>query len=300
MQWHHQSKDIGRWSPTVHPLCECSCICHQIYPGLTALQILRGFRWTSHLLCTADLYNLHGDLQNVGSDADLYTHHCFEVMGIMDLPSLVLGRTTMHLGFWRRFRKAQRQWINCKEDGVEPVSGLPRRLLDIFARIDEPGCELELWLWPGEVGEFVQSHLWDAWRFSGMLEHRRRWRGKLAGMKDPPPGVILPSTEQLVFRLMSCLEAVHLGLEQPEYGHSLVGNSTLYPFVMASLEFQVLDAHPQWRIDLRRFRDKILTWDPSLNAKILFETLEEAEMNGDASFDADAAMRAHGAEIALF
>lgn len=119
-------------------------------------------------------------------------------------------------------------------------------------------------------------------------------------MKDPPPGVILPSTEQLVFRLLSCLEAVHLGLEQPEYGHSLVRNSTLYPFVMASLEFQVLDDHPQWRVDLKRFRDKILSWDRTLNAKILFETLEEAEMSGDASFDADAAMRAHGAEIALF
>lgn len=261
---------------------------------------MRGFRWTSHLLCTADLYNLHGDLQNVGSDADLYTHHCFEVMGIMDLPSLVLGRTTAHLGFWRRFRRAQRHWLNCKEDGVEPVSGLPRLFLDIIARIDEPGCELELWLWPGEVGEFVQSHLWDAWRFAGMLDHRRRWRGKLADMRDPPPGVILPSTEQLVFRLMSCLEAVHLGLEQPEYGHSLVRNSTLYPFVMASLEFRVLDDHPQWKVDLKRFRDKILTWDPSLNAKILFETLEEAEMSGDTSFDADAAMRAHGAEIALF
>lgn len=261
---------------------------------------MRGFRWTSHLLCTADLYNLHGDLQNVGSDADLYTHHCFEVMGIMDLPSLVLGRTTAHLGFWRRFRKAQRHWLNCKEDGVEPVSGLPRLFLDIIARIDEPGSELELWLWPGEVGEFVQSHLWDAWRFAGMLDHRRRWRGKLADMRDPPPGVILPSTEQLVFRLMSCLEAVHLGLEQPEYGHSLVRNSTLYPFVMASLEFKVLDDHPQWKVDLKRFRDKILTWDPSLNAKILFETLEEAETSGDTSFDADAAMRAHGAEIALF
>lgn len=221
-------------------------------------------------------------------------------MGIMDLRSVVLGRTTAHLGFWRRFRKAQRHWLNCKEDGVEPVSGLPRLLLDIFARIDEPGCELELWLWPGEVGEFVQSHLWDSWRFAGMLDHRRRWRGKLADMRDPPPGVVLPSTEQLVFRLMSCLEAVHLGLEQPEYGHSLVGNSTLYPFVMASLEFKVLDDHPQWRVDLKRFRDKILSWDPSLNAKILFETLEEAEMSGDASFDADAAMRAHGAEIALF
>lgn len=284
----------------MHSFSACLRSRHHIVLILTFLQIVRGFRWTSHLLCTADLYNLHGDLQNVGSDADLYTHHCFEVMGIMDLPSLVLGRTTMHLGFWRRFRKAQRHWLNCKQDGVEPVSGIPRLLLDIFARIDEPGCELELWLWPGEVGEFVQSHLWDSWRFAGMLDHRRRWRGKLADMRDPPPGVVLPSTEQLVFRLLSCLEAVHLGLEQPEYGHSLVGNSILYPFVMASLEFKVLDDHPQWRVDLKRFRSKISTRDPTLNAKILFETLEEAEMSGDPSFDADAAMRAHGAEIALF
>lgn len=263
----------------------------------------------------ADLYNLHGALNTTAvtaAAADPYTHHCLEVMGIMDLPGFVLGRTTTHLGFWRRFRSAQQQQRGEKEgaeeaeDGVEPVSGLPRSLLDLFARADEPGAEERFWLWPGggeTDGEFVQAQLWDAWRYAGMLDHRRRWRGRSAGAvreEASRAGVMIPSTERLLFRLLSCLEAVRLGLEQPECGHLLVGNGTFYPFVMASLELGILDQRPAWRLALDRFCDKFLRPDRSRNVQVLLEALEDARRRGDEAFDADTAMRAQGVEIALF
>ncbi|KAF4537474.1 uncharacterized protein LTHEOB_1665 [Lasiodiplodia theobromae] len=286
---------------------------------LCTLSLLQGLRWTSHILCMADLYNLHGALDTT-VDSDPYTHHCLEVMGIMDLPGFVLGRTTTHLGFWRRFRSAQqrqRQQRGDKEgtevegeenDGIEPVSGLPRSLLDLFARADEPGAETRFWLWPGgggeTDGEFVQAQLWDAWRYAGILDHRRRWRGRSAGAaREDASGagvIVIPSTERLLFRLLSCLEAVRLGLEQPECGHLLVGNGTFYPFVMASLEFGVLDQRPAWRLALDRFCDKFLRPDRSRNVRVLLEAIGDARRRGDEAFDADTAMRAQGVEIALF
>ncbi|KAK0647524.1 hypothetical protein DIS24_g7663 [Lasiodiplodia hormozganensis] len=285
---------------------------------LCTLSLLQGLRWTSHILCMADLYNLHGDLapllipSSPAAATDPYTHHCLEVMGIMDLPGFVLGRTTTHLGFWRRFRSAQQ--VQRTEgggggegdDGIEPVSGLPRSLLDFFARADEPGAEERFWLWPGgggeTDGEFVQAQLWDAWRYAGMLDHRRRWRGRssAAGGVREEAGIVVPSTERLLFRLLSCLEAVRLGLEQPESGHLLVGNGTFYPFVMASLEFGILDQRPAWRLALDRFCDKFLRPDRSRNVQVLLEALEDARRRGDEGFDADTAMRAQGVEIALF
>lgn len=265
----------------------------------------------------ADLYNLHGDLAHVDAADDPYIHHCLEVMGIMDLPGFVLGRTTTHLGFWRRFRSAQQRRRTEGEeghDGIEPVSGLPRSLLDLFARADEPGAAERFWLWPGgggggggTGGEFVQAQLWDAWRYAGMLDHRRRWRrGRVVREEETLSVagavvvVVIPSTERLLFRLLSCLEAVRLGLEQPESGHLLVGNGTFYPFVMASLEWAILDQRPAWRLALDRFCDKFLRPDRSRNVQVLLEALEDARRRGDEAFDADTAMRAQGVEIALF
>lgn len=248
----------------------------------------------------ADLYHLRGDLRNLHPDMDKYAHHCLEVMGFMDMPSFVLGRTTPCLGFWRRFRDAQRSWDNAMEDGIEPVSGLPRTLLDIFARFEEPGTEVQFWLWPGETGEFMQVHLWDTWRFAGMLDHRRRKGGVTEKPHEPPTPIILPTTEQLLCRLLSSLDALRLGMERPEYRHLLVANGNFYPYVMASLEFQILRSRPAWKMSLDQIHDYFLSQDHTRNTQVLLEAIRESWQRGDTSLDPEEAMRIHGAEVALY
>lgn len=64
------------------------------------------------------------------------------------------------------------------DDPVEPVSGLPRSLLDIFCCLEEPDCEEKLWLWPGREGDVLQIYLWDAFRAAAMLKHRELTEGR--------------------------------------------------------------------------------------------------------------------------
>lgn len=186
------------------------------------------------------------------------------------------------------------------EDGIEPVSGLPRTLLDIFARFEEPGTEVQFWLWPGETGEFMQVHLWDTWRFAGMLDHRRRKGGVTEKPHEPPTPIILPTTEQLLCRLLSSLDALRLGMERPEYRHLLVANGNFYPYVMASLEFQILRSRPAWKMSLDQIHDYFLSQDHTRNTQVLLEAIRESWQRGDTSLDPEEAMRIHGAEVALY
>lgn len=278
------------------------------------LSLLQGLPWTSHLICMVDLYKLHGgDLRGSLPPAlDAYTHHCLEVLGIMDMPLFVLGRKTPCLSFWRRFRATQRLGGDNRNDGgIEPVSGLPRTLLDIFAcsleedHDCEGGAETALWLWGGEEGEFMQLHLWDAWRYAGMLDYRRRKSIRAESgisFSDPTTSnrLTLPTTEQLLCRLLASLDALRLGLEMPETGHLLVANGMFYPYVNASLEYEILRSRPAWRLSLDRVHDKFLREDKTPNTQVLLQALHSSWQRGDTSFDPGDAMRSQGVEIALF
>lgn len=109
-----------------------------------------------------------------------FNEHAFEVLGYYDLPSFIVNRRAPRLDIWQTY---------CMHDTdrseIEPVSGLPRSLLDIFARLEEADCEERFWFWYGREGSVLQVHLWDAHRFAGMLKHReikndyrRRMRGE--------------------------------------------------------------------------------------------------------------------------
>ncbi|PSN69527.1 hypothetical protein BS50DRAFT_489322 [Corynespora cassiicola Philippines] len=267
---------------------------------LCTLSLLQGLQWTQHLLCMADLYDLRGDLNGLRIERDMYTRHCLEVMGVMDLPNLVLGRHTQCMGFWKRLRKVQDRWSHYDMDGVEPISGIPRSLLDICARIDEPAADSRFWLWQGVIGEFTQCHLWDAWRFAGMLDHRRRWRPSSVGATHPPTGVILPSSTQLMFRLLSALDALRIGLKQKENSHMLVANATLYPWFVASTEVGILNEYPSWMSATEQLRDDLLASDSSQNSRILMELVSDIHQSPDQSLDIERSLLAKSVEIALF
>lgn len=263
-------------------------------------QLLQGLPWTPHLVCITDLYNLQGDLHALGPLSDLYVHHCLEVMGVMDLPNFVLGRSTPRLGLWKRFRQDQAQYEDDTTDPIEPVSGIPRTLLDICAIIEEPAAESQFWLWRGEIGDFMQCHLWDAWRFAGMIDHRRRWCRAPESPVELRTASALPDTVRLMFRLLSALDSLRLGLAKPENSHMLLSNATVYPWFVASMEVEILRKHPAWQLAMTQYRDQIRRNDSSENIRILLAAVDEAQTRDTPYFDVDAAVRKMGAEIALF
>ncbi|KAH6880651.1 hypothetical protein B0T10DRAFT_495069 [Thelonectria olida] len=77
-----------------------------------------------------------------------------ESIAVMDLPFFVLGRRTPSAGIWKRFRKTQDTWRQGRLAGSEPITGMPRSLLDIFASADTDNesrrdAVLSFWTWQG-------------------------------------------------------------------------------------------------------------------------------------------------------
>lgn len=126
-------------------------------------QSSQGFPWTFHIDPLLKLL-ISGPVLNLSD----FRSHALDIMGYYDLPSFVLNRKHARLDIWLNYCGRESQDF----DEIEPVSGLPRSLLDTFSRLEEPDCEEKLWLWPGHEGEVVQIYLWDAFRFAGMLKHR--------------------------------------------------------------------------------------------------------------------------------
>ncbi|KAI5308840.1 hypothetical protein KEM55_004734 [Ascosphaera atra] len=111
-------------------------------------------------------------LLTMRTDLDLmyrpFHAHAVEVMGYYDLPSFIINRKGPRLDIWQNYCRRQ----GTDREGIEPVSGLPRSLLDIFADLEEGDCEERFWYWYGREGTVLQVHLWDAHRYAGMLKHR--------------------------------------------------------------------------------------------------------------------------------
>lgn len=290
--------------------------------------MLQARPWTSYLQLIAGLYRLGGDMDQLPSDLDLrdaHALHTVEVLAVMDMPVFVVGRTSPSIGVWQRLRAVQNRQRHGGQQhggegegapgGVEQISGVPRSLLDVFARIPEgPSGEVErdLWYWEGEIGEIPQSHLWDAWRYSGMLSirHQRRLRAKAgerealreggsegAGGKAP-----LPADSVLLCRLISSMDSLLQSLDRPEYGHLLVFNSMRYPLVAASLQVSLLEAYPDWKMLLKRVRSRFAEMDSTGVGvmDVLSELLDEVWKSGVDDFDIDKAAMSRGVEIALF
>ncbi|KAM5352834.1 hypothetical protein ACJ41O_005556 [Fusarium nematophilum] len=233
------------------------------------------------------------------------------VIGVMDLPFFVFGRRTAPLGFWRRLRKAQSRWRGGKTTGgVEMISGLPRSLLDILARADEPSVEMELWNWCGEIGEYLQAQLWEAWRYAAILFVR-----KYAGREDDKKvdhdrdrdsgGEARPlqcpaSHEYLLWRLISNLHTLMLGLQQPEARTFLFGNAAFWPYLVARCEFSLLMDHPEWEATLSHLWVYINDSDEAAHVRIANSMIKEAWERGDETCNLHEIALARGIELGAF
>jgi hypothetical protein len=284
----------------------------------------------------ADLYQLHGDLGHLmrNGPPPLAIQHPTEIMAVMDLPTLVLGRNICTMGLWERLRQAQDSLEGGRPGGVEVLTGIPRTLLDIFALcghendqdIDVEG-KFWSWSWAGETGELPQRHLWEAWRLAGILTARRLQRRKkkhhpapdgasslqgqslnlLASMESQQLWSVSHATpiisEMVLGRLVDCIDTLWDMRCRPEYGHLLVWNSLAYPFTAARLEVTLLRAHPEWlkALDSIAFSHfKLGPTSLSMRSPSILKMLDEAMESGDDDYDLDLAAKLQGIEVPLF
>ncbi|KAF7548124.1 hypothetical protein G7Z17_g7275 [Cylindrodendrum hubeiense] len=219
-------------------------------------------------------------------------------------------RMNSPIGIWKLLRKLQDTLKDGRLGGVEIVSGLPRSLLDIFASIfdnDDEYTENRFWTWPGEIGEYLQCHLWDCWRFSGILEVRRRKRmeQKRRGSgsnheRGDGATSAAPATELILCRLIASMDALNRAFELPRNEHLLVHNGLMYPMVTASLEVELLKQHHEWRNTLHEVRMAFLRRDSFKLVKVTFGMLDDAWEHGTSDFDVHEAAKIKGVEIAVF
>lgn len=194
------------------------------------------------------------------------TSTILEALGYMDLPPFTLGRKSPPLNIWTRHCRPPVR--SDEADHVEPVSGLPCSLIDVFSRIDDDDddddSEQRFWDWKGYPGEPLQCQLWEAYRFAGILDARRRWRRRMASSsaKDDT-GVAGPlepaaSTTLVLSRLVSAVDALHRGIQVGRGGGGdgdgdgggrgglLVVNALVYPLWHAGVEIKPVDGLRRW------------------------------------------------------
>jgi hypothetical protein len=261
-----------------------------------------------YLELIVDVYDLRTKLSTVGQISnDLHTQHLLEVLGVMDLPSMVIGRINPSIGVWKLFRRLQDDREEGRATGIEVVSGIPRSLIDIFASIvdnDPEYTENRFWAWPGQVGESLQCHYWECWRLAGILEVRRRRRmeRKAIGLQDRDDDMLrkAPDTEVVLCRLISSIDALQKAFEEPRNQHLLVHNGLPYAVVNAGLEVPLLKQHPTWKATLDDVRASLLDTDSFDLINTLFEMLDEAWADGTATFDIESAARSRNLELAIF
>ncbi|KAF5625927.1 transcriptional regulatory protein pro-1 [Fusarium sp. NRRL 25303] len=258
-----------------------------------SLCLLQTQPWTMYLELIVDVYDLRTKLSTVGQISnDLHTQHLLEVLGVMDLPSSVIGRVNPSIGVWKLFRRLQDDRDEGRATGVEVVSGIPRSLLDIFASIldnDPEYTETRFWDWPGQVGILE-------------IRRRRRMERKARGLPDREDGTSRkgPDTEVVLCRLISSIDALQKAFEEPRNQHLLVHNGLPYAVVNAGLEVPLLKQHPTWKATLDDVRKSLLGTDSFDLINTIFEMLDEAWANGTNTFDIESAARSRNFELAIF
>ncbi|KAF4772926.1 hypothetical protein HER10_EVM0007498 [Colletotrichum scovillei] len=274
-----------------------------MYAGLfiCTLNLFQSAPWSIHLELMTTVYGLNKDLHNSPVLSEPEARFALELMGLMDMPTFVRGRSTLSLGIWKRLRLAQGS-IGMKRGGIQSVSSLPRSLLDIFANIQDEDSDTYFLQWFGETGEIPQIHLWEAYRLAGILTGRRlRIRanpGITAATSTSCPAT--PSAEVLLGRLVASMDALCDATSRPEYSQLLTTNALLYPYVAARLEVAILLRQPTWMESLRRVTEKYQPYGKTANARNITEMLDEAWDSGNDAYDIDEQARRRNVEVALF
>ncbi|CAF3528977.1 unnamed protein product [Fusarium graminearum] len=273
-----------------------------------SLCLLQAKEWTMYLELMVNVYDLRNKLKTPGQIPidNLYHQHILEVLGVMDMPSMVIGRAGPPIGVWKLLRRLQEDTQDGRADGIEVVSGVPRSLLDIFAGIvdhDPEYTESRFWSWPGDIGESLQIHYWDSWKLAGILEVRRRQRmnRKARGIpeRDDDTPKNYPSTEIVMCRLIASIDALLKAYEEPRNQHLLVHNGLTYPVLNAGLEVPLLKLHPKWKRTMDDVKESFVTDTVDL-LKVMFELIDAAWEDGTSTFDIEKVARERNIELAIF
>lgn len=191
------------------------------------------------------------------------TSTILEALGYMDLPPFTLGRKSPTLNIWARHCRRPRHHRAEDEDHVEPVSGLPCSLIDIFSRVDDDddddgsSSEQRFWDWKGYPGEPLQCQLWESYRFAGILDarRRRRWRQRSSASASASTQNSTAesrggaSTTLVLSRLVGAVDALHRGVLLGGGGDGdggLVVNALVYPLWHAGVEIKPVDGLRRW------------------------------------------------------
>lgn len=222
---------------------------------------------------------------------------------------MVIGRKSPPLDIWARHCRPHQHPRPEEADSIEPVSGLPCSLIDVFSTIKDDSNDhdinaalRQLWAWPGYPGEPLQCQLWEAHRFAGILDARRR-RETAQPTSWPTSRDDNVSNSLVLHRLVSAIDALHRGVDKAEVGHLLVANALLYPIWHASIEIiSILDTDAK-RSELMNGWWAALSEKESLgwveNLRGLFEAYRETRRKG-LSVHIDEVARERNVETALF
>ncbi|OJJ42784.1 hypothetical protein ASPZODRAFT_146955 [Penicilliopsis zonata CBS 506.65] len=208
---------------------------------LCTIGSMHGLPWTMHL---QGMYSLLRIPPTPSSPDMPFSSHLVEVMGVMDLPGLVLARQTSCLHVWRR---------HCfGRTGVEPVSGLPRSLLDLYSSTfhyadrdsrSAETAEAALWAWTGEGGNPLQYRLWEVHRLAAILNIRQH--------SVSVPSVPSVSSDTLAMRALDNLDALRQSCADSQAGSSVM-NATSFPLFVVGMEIARLSSPPELRDIIRQ------------------------------------------------
>ncbi|KAH7002797.1 hypothetical protein EDB82DRAFT_469636 [Fusarium venenatum] len=235
-------------------------------------------------------YNGTLDSGLINAGTFLCTLHLFQGIPWTNHLNHMIGRDTPTLSIWGYLRAGQAATPEGLVGGVESISGIPRSLLDIIARIGIPTAEEEFAAWPGHEGSVPHCHLWEAFRLAGILLSRRQ--NHISNSS--------PTNEVLVCRLVATLDALYETRHREEYRHILATNSILYPYTAARLEVSILRQRPSWLKALRKYAELCDAYRDTPNALILEEILDNAMDRGDNDVDLDKQAQQRGVELSLF
>ncbi|GME42680.1 uncharacterized protein ASPWEDRAFT_173328 [Neofusicoccum parvum] len=251
--------------------------------------MLQAVPWTYHLAGLSRLLSLRA----WPPSSSLASTHAVEVVALLDLPILVVGRLSPCLGLWQQLRKHQR--TTPAADSIDVVTGLPRSLIDLLA--DEPAAldEAALRAWTPACGgdaNAAQRCVWEAYRLAGMVQAR-------GARRSPSPG---PAEEEDEGALLARLVAA-VGAVQASGDDVVAHDDALWPTFVAALE---VARRPERR---RRWAGVVAAWferqvrlDRLNTSRLVWELLEEVRrraVRGDC-VSADDVARGWGVEIVLF
>lgn len=256
---------------------------------------MHGLPWTMHLEGMHSILQSHGlDNPDRTATTSKFRTHLLEVMGVMDLPCFAVGRQTPCIGIWRRYCQPAGP-----RQGIEPVTGLPRSLVDLFAGIGLETTEQSFWDWPGEAGSFLQCYLWEAHRLAGILTLRRHARTReksreLSGLSAwRQPSACPADATVLVSRILANLDALRLACVERPAEDIFINNAVVYPYFVAGLEAEVMNRNPQWQVVIRNRAST------SKQDAILMELLEEMWQRNDPTLNVDNLAQAKDIEMGL-